>query len=108
MRLSLSVHRICSKPPVRENRRCTARTRFARISYREYTDLGPKLILTSAVLALAATPVAQNFCYHYRRRWRFRFPVGDGGPATQAQLSQMSVTDPQGNVLVADRSNHQV
>ena len=36
--------------------------------------------------------------------------AGDGGPATAAQLSQMYhvLCDPQGNVLVADRTNHLV
>jgi hypothetical protein len=36
--------------------------------------------------------------------------AGDGGPATAAQLSQIYqvLCDPQGNVLVADRTNHQV
>src|SRR5687767_4276472 len=33
---------------------------------------------------------------------------GEGGPATEAQLSQMYqvLADPQGNVFVADRTNH--
>lgn len=35
---------------------------------------------------------------------------GNGGPATQAQLSQMThvISDPQGNLLIADRMNHQI
>lgn len=35
---------------------------------------------------------------------------GNGGPATQAQLSQMThvIADAQGNLLIADRMNHQI
>ncbi|MGH9673887.1 MAG: protein kinase domain-containing protein, partial [Bryobacteraceae bacterium] len=65
---------------------------------------GVLLLLAAGVTPLQAqlvvTTVAGN-SYAFR---------GDGGPATQAQLSQIyhAITDPQGNVYVADRTNHQV
>ncbi len=59
--------------------------------------------------ALAALPVCAQLVVTTLAGGSYTFR-GDGGPATAAQLSQIYhvITDPQGNVLVADRTNHQV
>jgi uncharacterized protein (TIGR03437 family) len=67
------------------------------------------LIASLGLLAIPTTAFAQNFVITTVAGAEFGFG-GDGKPALQAQLSQIydAITDPQGNILVADRSNHQI
>ncbi len=75
------------------------------------TKLRPRVVLVLALLALSPiVALAQlDFVITTIAGSSYAF-AGDGGPATAAQLSQVYhvVCDPQGNVLVADRTNHQV
>ena len=76
---------------------------------RDLETLGCWILIAALTLALAPIARAQSFVITTVAGGDFVFR-GDGLPATQAQLSQMyhAITDPQGNLLVADRSNHQV
>src|SRR5439155_9941435 len=76
---------------------------------RDLETLGCWILIAALTLALAPIARAQSFVITTIAGGDFVFR-GDGLPATQAQLSQMyhAITDPQGNLLVADRSNHQV
>lgn len=71
--------------------------------------LAALLVTVLALIGMCPAAWAQNLVITTVAGSDFVFR-GDGAPATQAQFSQMYdvITDPQGNVLVADRSNHQV